>query len=182
MRYFFQRRIPPFTRLAVVESGPRQLMEQFLKGFLEANGEEIETVDLVTCYSSEPSHLPPGGRVLRTTDYGGAEGRRRLCADLAGRRPTVLVVLGAESPILFKWKIYLSWKIAAKVLVVNENGDYFFLDWGHWSTLVEFALTRAGLQGAAAAPTLARLLAFPFTAGYLALYALSVHLRRRIRA
>ena len=41
---------------------------------------------------------------------------------------------------------------------------------------------RAGMTGAAAIPTLARLIFFPLSLTYLLLYAGTVHLRRRLRA
>jgi len=69
----------------------------------------------------------------------------------------------------------------AKVLIVNENADYFWLDWGHWRTIGHFVLYRAGLTGASVVPTLARLLFFPVTLAYLLLYTGAVHFRRRIR-
>jgi hypothetical protein len=47
--------------------------------------------------------------------------------------------------------------------------------------MAHFMLFRAGLTGAAALPTIARLLFFPLTLAYLLLYAGAVHLRRRIR-
>ncbi|MCC7499578.1 MAG: hypothetical protein IT160_18500 [Bryobacterales bacterium] len=183
MRYFLRRRFPGYARVLIVESGPRQVLERFLPGFLERNREEIETLDLVTCFSEQPAALPAGSaRVYRTGEYGGADGRERLIQALKANRYATLVVLCADSPILAKWKAYLAWKLPAAVLIVNENGDYFHLNRAHWSTIVEFALTRSGLQGASAAPTLARVAAFPFTFVYLLLSAMAVHLRRRVRA
>jgi len=183
MRYFLRHRFPGFSRVLVIESGPRQLLEDFLPGLREQNCEEIEQLDLVTCYSSEPAALAgANARVYRTTDYAEPGGRKRLLKQLARNQYTVLVVVCADSPILLKWKAWLGWKLPAAVLIVNENGDYFHLNRAQWPTLVEFALTRSGLQGAAAAPTLARIAAFPFTLAYLFLFAAAVHLRRRIRA
>ena len=69
----------------------------------------------------------------------------------------------------------------AKIFVVNENADFFWLDWGHWKTITHFVSFRAGITGAAAVPTLARMLFFPVTFLYLLLFAGAVHLRRRIR-
>jgi hypothetical protein len=45
----------------------------------------------------------------------------------------------------------------------------------------EFALVRAGLSGAGAGRTLARLALFPFSLLYLVLYASFAHLRRGLR-
>ena len=67
------------------------------------------------------------------------------------------------------------------MLIVNENGDYFWLDRGNWRIIRRFVLFRSGLSGAGAVRTLARLAAFPFTLTYLMLYTAWVHLRRKVR-
>ncbi len=79
----------------------------------------------------------------------------------------------------------MKWMLAArlpgKVFVLNENGDSFWLDHGHLPAIRYFILFRAGLTGAGAVRTLARVVLFPFTLLYLILYALTVHLRRTLR-
>jgi hypothetical protein len=90
------------------------------------------------------------------------------------------VVCSAE-PTLFKWKCVLAARLPCKILVVNENSDCFWLDWGQWRAIFHFILFRAGLTGAEAVRTTARLLLFPFTLVYLLLYASTVHLRRALR-
>ena len=75
----------------------------------------------------------------------------------------------------------MAWKLPAKVFVLNENGDYFWLDWAHWSVIRHFILYRAGLSGAGAVRTLALVILFPFTLLYLLLYAATAHLRRFAR-
>jgi hypothetical protein len=66
--------------------------------------------------------------------------------------------------------------------VLNENGDYFWLDYAHWPTIRHFVLFRAGLAGSGAVRTLARLALFPFTLLYLLLYASILHTRRALRS
>jgi hypothetical protein len=75
----------------------------------------------------------------------------------------------------------LAWQIPAKVFIVNENADYFWLDLAHFRQIRRFVLFRAGLAGAGAVRTLARAIAFPFTLFYLLLYASVVHARRAFR-
>ena len=87
----------------------------------------------------------------------------------------------AAEPIMTKWKWWLAARLPSKIFVINENGDYFWLDWGHWRLILKFVLYRAGLTGSAAVPALARLVLFPLTLAYLLLYAGTVHLRRKIR-
>jgi hypothetical protein len=79
-----------------------------------------------------------------------------------------------------KWKWVIAARLPAKFFILNENGDYFWLDYGHWALIRHFALYRAGLAGAGAVRTLARLALFPFTLLFLLCYAAAVHLTRRV--
>jgi hypothetical protein len=90
------------------------------------------------------------------------------------------MICSAE-PIMTKWKWAIALKAPAKVFVINENGDYFWLNRENWPTVREFALVRAGLHGAGAARTLARLAAFPFAVLYLLVYAFAAHAARFFR-
>jgi hypothetical protein len=114
-------------------------------------------------------------------DYGGAAGRDALWADLAKRNYSVAGVVCAAVPIMTKWKWWLAFKAPAKIFIINENADYFWLDRAHLGQLRRFATHRMGISGSAAAPSLVRLVFFPLTLAYLLLYAGTVHLRRRIR-
>ena len=80
-----------------------------------------------------------------------------------------------------KWKWALAAQIPAKLFVVNENGDFFWVDYTNWRIIVHFFLFRAGLTGAEAVPTLTRLALFPFTLLFLLAYASWVQLRRKMR-
>jgi hypothetical protein len=93
----------------------------------------------------------------------------------------VLGILCSGEPIMTKWKWALAARLPAKVFVINENGDYFWLDWGNWRTILRFTINRAGLAGPGAARTLLRAALSPFTLSYLLLYAGAVHLRRAVR-
>jgi hypothetical protein len=178
VRYFFRRDVPPVDRVLLVESGSRHLIEHVLAPLRHMLGEHIE-IDLVTCYQGQPLGLT--GRVFNIADFGGPAGREKLRAELAARHYAVLGVICAAEPIMTKWKWWLALHLPAKVFVINENADFFWLDWGQWRVILRFALYRAGLTGAAAVPALARLVFFPVTLLYLLLYAGTVHLRRRIR-
>jgi hypothetical protein len=82
---------------------------------------------------------------------------------------------------MIKWKWWLAAKLPAKIFIINENGDYFWLDRVHFRQLRQFVAYRLGLTGSAAVPGLVRLACFPATLAYLLLYAGTVHLRRRLR-
>ena len=75
----------------------------------------------------------------------------------------------------------LGLRIPAKIFIINENGDYFWLDRLHLSSLRQFVLFRSGLAGSGAVRTLVRLAAFPFTLLYLLLYAAVAHAGRALR-
>ncbi len=120
--------------------------------------------------------------MFRVTEYGGAPGRAKLFADLEPRQYLITGMICAAEPIMTKWKVWLGWKLPAKLFVINENGDYFWLDRAHWKLILQFVLFRAGLTGSAAVPALVRLALFPLTLSYLLLYAGWMHFRRKVRA
>lgn len=180
MRYLLSRREPAGTRILLIESGSRSLAEGILP-WLRSGWAEAYSIDLVTCYSGLPAGLPPETDVFRVTDYGSPELRRRLIGELRSRDYAFTGMICSAESIMTRWKWLIALRIPAKVFIINENGDYFWLNRENLSTVREFALVRAGLSGAGATRTLARLLLFPFTILYLLLYAFIAHTRRAIR-
>ena len=178
MRHFFRSDIPECSRILLIESGPREVIERVIGHLRDFFGEDLE-IDLVTCYAGEPAGFR--GRVYNVNDYGGAAGRDALLADLVQRNYSAAGVVCAAVPIMTKWKWWLAFQVPAKILIINENADYFWLDRAHLRQLRKFVTHRLGIGGAAAAPSLVRLVFFPLTLAYLLLYAGTVHLRRRIR-
>ena len=164
--------------MLLVESGSRNLIEKIMRSFRSVYGENFE-IDLVTCYQGEPEGFT--GRVWRVTDYDGGAGRAKLWQEIAARDYPIAGIVCAAEPIMTKWKWWLAAKLRSKLFIINENGDYFWLDRAHWRLVLEFVLYRAGLTGTAAVPAIARLVFFPVTLAYLILYAATVHLRRRLR-
>jgi hypothetical protein len=161
-----------------VESGSRHLIENVIPSLRASFGEHLE-IDLLTCYPGVPQGF--AGEVFRVTDYSGGAGRSELLSELAGREYAAAGMICSGEPIMTKWKWWLASRLNAKFFVLNENGDYFWLDWWNRATLIRFMTYRAGLTGAAAVPTLIRFMVFPLTLAYLILYACTVHLRRKIR-
>jgi hypothetical protein len=180
MRYFLSKSIPPFSRVLLVESGRRELLESLLDGIYEVHPEM--KADLVTCYAGVPKNFSTAlGEVYRVTDYSGRSKRKRLYKKLATNHYTVVGIICSSEPIMSRWKWVLAARLPCKIFVLNENGDYFWLDRGHLANIRHFVLFRAGLTGSGAVRTIARLVLFPFTLLYLILYATTVHLRRKIR-
>jgi hypothetical protein len=172
-----RRRTPAVSRILLVESGSRHLIGRALPSLRRTYGQSIP-IDLVTCYSGTPEGI---GEVCRVADYRGSDGRRKLYRALAANHYSIMGMVCSAEPIMTKWKWALAARLPVKVFVINENGDYFWLDRGHWRAILHFTLFRAGLTGSGAARTLARLLVFPFTLLYLLMYASTVHIRRAWR-
>jgi len=177
---FLSKGQPPFSRVLLIESGSRHLYEDLLGNLYDFYPDM--KADLVTCYAGAPENFQADrGLVYRVTDYPDSQSRKRFYEELARNHYTVAGVICSAEPIMTKWKWMLAARLPVKVFVLNENGDYFWLDRGHLGTIWHFMLFRCGLTGAGAVRTLARLVLFPFTLLYLVLYAAAVHLRRKLR-
>jgi hypothetical protein len=180
MRYFLTRSVPPFSRVLLVESGSRDLFEELLSG-LYGHHPQMQA-DLVTCYAGVPKNFRTElGSVYRVNEYPDGHSRQRLYKQLAANRYVIVGIICSAEPIMTKWKWMLAARLSGKVFVLNENGDYFWLDRGHLGAIRHFVLFRAGLTGTGAVRALARLVLFPFTLLYLILYAATIHLRRKLR-
>lgn len=177
VRYVLRRRQPPVSRILLVESGSRHVVEGLIPALRTKYGAETD-LDVVTCFPGSPAGA---GEVYHVTDFRGGAARGQFYRTLAARRYSIVAMLCTGEPIMTKWKWAIAARLPAKVMIVNENGDYFWLDWGHWNAIRGFVLFRAGLSGAGALRTAARLLLFPFTLMYLLLYASAVHFKRALR-
>jgi hypothetical protein len=181
VQYFFSRRQPEVSRILLVESGSRFLLEGLIPVLRRSYGEKV-SVDVVTCYAGAPEGFrPDAGKLYHVGEYRGGSGFVRIGRELAANQYSVLAMICSDEPVMTKWKWALALRIPAKVLVLNENGDYFWLDYSNWRIIRHFVLYRAGLAGEGAVRTLARVFLFPFTFLYLILYATTVHLGRALR-
>ncbi len=181
MRYFLTGRQPRPSAILLVESGERGLLEGLIGGLRQSWGKGLR-IDVVSCYSTLPRGFDPENtRVYRVSDYSGRARRRQLYRELAENRYSHVGVVCSNEPVMLKWKWVLALRLRAKAFIINENGDYFWLDRTHWASIRQFVIFRAGLAGAGAVRTLARVVSFPFTLAYLVLFALAVHGRRALR-
>lgn len=176
---FLRLRFPPTTRVLLVESGSRHLLEGVLPYLRVTFGGQIP-IDLVTCYAGLPAGLGEGSVVYHIHRYRGRQGRARLYRELLASGVSVLVIVCSGEPIMTKWKWVLAFRLPVKLLVVNENGDFFWFDRSNWKIIRHFVLFRAGLSGGDAVRTIGQTLLFPLTLAFLLLYAAAIHLRRRI--
>jgi len=180
MRYVLSRRVPTGSRILLIESGSRSLMEGLLPLLRSTWAADYE-FDLLTCYGGAPVALPENAGVFRVGEYGTPQLRRELVKELRGRDYAYAGMICSAEPIMTKWKWMLALRVPAKFFIVNENGDYFWLCRENAQSVRKFALVRAGLQGAGAARTLARLAIFPLAVLFLLLYALWAHAGRMVR-
>ena len=180
MRYLLTGRQPEPKAILLVESGSRGILERMLPPLRQSWGAGIP-IDLVSCFATLPKGFPPQTRLYRVADYRGPEGRGKLYRELAGNGYSHVGMVCSAEPLMTKWKWMLAWRLPAKVFVINENADYFWLDRLHFSNIWAFVLLRTGLAGSGAVRILAQLFSFPFTFVYLLLYAASVHTRRAFR-
>jgi hypothetical protein len=176
---FVRTSLPRVSGVLLVESGSRHLLEGVLPHLRSLLGEHTP-FDLATCYAGLPEGLTPESSVFTVHEYRGHQGRRSLYRMLRARRPEVLVMICSGEPIMTKWKWAFALRLPVKVLIVNENGDFFWFDRANWKTVRHFVLFRAGLGGGDAVRTIARVLVFPLTLAFLLFYAALIHLRRKV--
>lgn len=178
LRRFFSRSIPQLNHVLFIESGDRDVSERMLPVLYS----QCPYIDIVTCFGDPPAaFVPERGAVLNTANYQGGEGQKRLVSELWAKHYSAIGIICAESPILFKWKWFLTAQLPGKLFIVNENVDYFWVDRGNWHIVRKFLLYRLGLSGADAARTLTQLVLFPFTVLWLLMFAVWVHSRRLLR-
>lgn len=182
---------PQFDRVLVVESGARAAADQFLQTLYKE--ERPDRVDILTCYGDAPAVFDTGtGRVYLTQHARGGAARKQLFQELAASRYSAVCVLCTGDPVMMKWKWMVALRIPAKVMIVNENADTFWLDRGHIAKARRMIQERMGLHRitplrilsqALRFPStiLLQALRFPFTLAVLLAYAAFVHARRRLR-
>ena len=154
-----------------------------LPGLRRTWGGEIP-IDLVSCYASLPQGFEAETtRVYRVGDYRGREGRRKLYRELAPKRYSLMGIVCSGEPIMTKWKWALAARVPAKVFVINENGDYFWLDrLASEAHPAVCAVCAQDWRGPARSARWRSVVSFPFTLLYLLLYATAVHTRRALTA
>ena len=107
----------------------------------------------MTCYAGLPAGIRGRNtRVYRVTDYRGREGRRRLYRELRRNRYALVGIVCSGEPVMAKWKWALALRLPAKVFVINENGDYFWLDRKHLEPIRRICAVARGPGGSGRGP------------------------------
>lgn len=180
MLFLLSRWTPPLDRVLFIESGSRKAGEQFLEHLYVK--ERAQTVDVLTCYSTLPRSFDPAkGRVFYTHDAPSGTTRDRLFRSLAASHYSAICMLCTGDNIMTKWKWIAAVRVPAKVLIVNENADSFWLDRGHYRDLGRMSNERLGLSRLAPLSFLYQVIAFPFTLVVLIGFAARVHTGRLLR-
>jgi hypothetical protein len=174
VRYFLRRRIPEPARILLVESGARHITEIIIPRLEAKFGVPI---DLVTCYPAAPAGV---ANIYNVNDFWGRKSRIALARELRANGYAIAGIVCSNERILNKWKWALAAVLPAKILILNENGDWFWLDRAHWPQISRFVKHRAGFADAGIVRAVARAAIFPFTLSYLLLYAAAAHFRRAL--
>jgi hypothetical protein len=172
---------PQYERVLVVESGARAAADKFLRGLYSE--EQPQRVDILTCYGSAPEAFDASmGQVYFTHNAGSGAARKQLFQRLAGTGYSAVCVLCTGEAIMTKWKWMVAYRVPAKLLIVNENADSFWLDRGHITKVRHMLRERMGLHRITPLRILSQAIRFPFTLAALLAFASVVHARRLLRA
>ncbi len=168
-------------RVLFIESGSRVLAERFLTHLYASH--PAQRVDLLTCYAGAPSSFDPSrGSVISIHGTGGFAGRRQLITGLARNGYSVVSILCSGEPIMTRWKWAVALRVPAKLLVVNENVDYFWFDRGNLASMRAMVKHRFGVQTVSSPQLVISAVLFPFVFLYLLSYACWIHTRRLLRS
>lgn len=180
MRLVFRAVGVAMSRVLVVESGPRPLAERFLAHLYASH--PAQRVDVLTCVEGDPAGLQPDrGSVTRVHLHRGFTARRALIRDFARSSYDVVAILCTGHNIMTRWKWAVALGVPAKVLIVNENADYFWLDSGNFANLLAMLKQRLNWRVTASPSLFFELLASPFVLLYLLAYSAWIHSRRALR-
>lgn len=177
MRYFWNvRDFPPLSRVLLVESGTRELLEKAIPTVHSFWGTP-PPMDVFTCFHGAPEGIGDEATIYRVTDYPGAE-RKKLLREFRNRGYGVMAIVCSGEPILLKWKWLIAAGVPAKLLIINESGDCFWCDKDNWSAIRQFVVSRSGMSGATILRSILQVAALPVTFTWLLLFAAGSHMVR----
>jgi hypothetical protein len=180
MRFVFRPVGVEMSRVLVVESGPRPVAERFLAHLYASH--PAQRVDLLTCVEGEAAGLQlDRGSVTNVHLYRGFTARRELIRNFARAGYGVVAIFCTGHNIMTRWKWAVALRVPAKVLIVNENGDYFWLDSGNFANMLAMLKHRLNWRVAASPRLFFELLTSPLVLLYLLAYAGWIHSRRVLR-
>jgi hypothetical protein len=171
---------PPLDRVLIVESGSRTAADRYIAHLYQ--NEPITKLDVLTCYNAGPlSFNPSKGELYYTHHAASSSGRAQLFKTLATSGYSAVCILCTGDPIMTKWKWMAALRIPAKIMIVNENADSFWLDRGYHRDLWHMIDERLGLSQLALLRIVYQIVALPFTLAVLLSFAAWAHGRRLLR-
>jgi hypothetical protein len=174
MKDFFRGAVPQPRSILAIESGSPHILRRALGGIRQMFPEA--QLHLCTCW---PDPAPDGVSTLfRVADYPSQRDKIRLLLTFRRSRYDVLVILCSQEPIMYAWKMMVLLLVPAKTLIVNENGDFFWLDWQNRGALRQFLATRWVIIRKEFLLTILRAIVFPFTLLFLIANAVFFYARR----
>jgi hypothetical protein len=180
MRLVFRPIGVEMSRILVVESGPRPVAERFLAHLYASH--PAQRVDLLTCLDGEPASLQRDrGSVISVHSHRGFAARHALIRGFARVGYDVVAIFCTGHNVMTRWKWAVVLGVPAKVLIVNENADYFWLDSGNFANMRALITHRLNWHAAASPGLFFELLAYPFVLLYLLAYTGWIHSRRALR-
>ena len=177
MKYFFRRKIPVAGDILFMESGSPEVARRALEGIRKIFPRA--RYHLCTCQPVPSTTM--FSSVFQVTDYPTGWEKLGLLFSFWRKGWEVLVILCTGEPLLWRWKILALAILPAKVIIVNENADFFWLDWGNRATLRRLMGIRWGVNLDEILFTMLRAVAFPFTLLLLLATAGFLYLRRARR-
>lgn len=181
MRLFLRPAGVVMERVLLVESGSRAIAERFLTHLYATH--PAHRVDVLTCYAGAPSSFDATrGSVISIHNAAEFAGRLQLIAGLARNGYNVVSVLCSGESIMTRWKWTVALRVPAKLLIVNENVDYFWFDCGNMSNMRAMLKHRFGVHTVSSPQLAVSTVLFPFILLYLLAYAGWIHTRRLLRS
>src|SRR5687768_1258048 len=174
MKHFFRQKFPPSGDILIIESGASQVTDRACPGLRRLYPEA--RFHLATCWPNRRS--AEFAEIFSVVDYAGRGTKLGLLRQFRRHGYTVLVVLCTGQPVMSLWRALSLVLVPAKVIIVNENADFFWLSWENRATLRAFLGARWGINLRHSAMILLRAAAFPLTILFLMLTALFYYLRR----
>ncbi len=166
-------------RVLLVESGSRSFCERFLAHLYAEH--PAKRVDVLTCYEGGPQNFDfQRGEILSIHRVKGS-GRMAFLGKLKENNYSVLAIMCSNEDIMTRWKWAAVWKIPAKLLIVNENADYFWMDTANLGNLMVLIRRRSGLHSGPSLEMMLGVVAAPFVYLFLLSNAAWVYARRALR-
>jgi hypothetical protein len=175
--FLLSRWTPEPERVLLVESGLRSAADLFLQDMYQDG--RLRRLDVLTCYGSAPPSFDPArGEIFFTHQ---TQSRTELFRRLSGAGYSSTCLLCTGDDIMTKWKWAVALRVPAKVMIVNESADTFWLDRGHLRELKQMTHDRVGITRLMLVRLLWQIVAFPFVLLALLSFAAVAHTRRAWR-